>query len=536
MNVIPKLQKQTILSNSKCDIKSFSNIFIDDCFNYSKNFIISIYEKALNKKFENKKGEIEYLYDNQIKQEGYILSIDENNILVKASDCNGAIYATQTIRQLFNFDLDITSANCSKIEDYPEMSWRGLLYDEARHFFGKEHTKKLIDIMSLHKLNVLHWHLSDNEGWRIEIKKYPLLTEIGSKRKESQINGWFSTKTDGIPHEGFYTQDDIKEIINYAKERGIMIIPEIDMPGHFAAASAAYSYLTCRDLKRPVPWYFGGSIPNKKLKMHDWNRSACVANEKTMQFMKDVVGEVIDLFNVPYFHIGGDEAPVGEWTKCPKCKKLMEDNKFTNPRQLQAYFINEVNKFIQTKNCRLIGWNEILKGDYPDKSIIVQYWTPQPDYKVNKHLESGGEIIISKHKYFYFDMPYSMYNLKNTYNFNPKKIKTVNNKYLEQIKGIEGAVWTEWIPSKEKFDFQLHPRMQALSEVAWNNNDKNFDEFLTRLQDFNLLLQKHNIIGATNKVNHKIHLCKRKYIVTKWFNGDQNIEYKMNLNELNKNK
>lgn len=525
MNLIPKPQRYD-KKDGYCKIDNLLVYYVDEKIAELKDTICSILRIGLKRELEFKKGNIDFIYNPSVKDEGYILDVLEDSIVVQASSSTGALWAAQTIRIIGEFDLEEPLLECCHIEDYPEFSWRGLLYDESRHFYGKEATKKLLDMMSLHKLNVLHWHLTDDQGWRIEIKKYPLLTQIGSKRKATHINGWRSIDVDPTPYEGFYTQEDIKEIIEYAKSRGIMIVPEIDMPGHFSAAIAAYKDLACREMDCEVPWWFGGSIAFAEHIKYA-NRPACVSKEKTLNFIHDVLDEVCELFPAPYYHVGGDEAVMNEWKTCPDCQKKMKEKGFKDVKQLQCDFINGIQKYVATKNKRLIGWNESLKGDALDNSVLVQYWTFQKDGKVNDHLRKGGDVILSKHQFFYFDMPYSQYQLKNTYNFTPKAVG-VQDEYLKQVKGVEGAMWTEWLPDVYKFEFHLYPRMEALAEVAWNQNGKNYQEFMARLEQFKSILDKNKINYAENKVCDQMGFFKRIKYQKCWYRGDQNLELKEN--------
>ena len=525
MQLIPKPQKYSQTS-SLCKITSFSTYHIDKELCACSDLILSILQKGLKKELKNKKGEIDILFDKFIKKEGYMLSAKENNITITASDFVGVLYAVESLRILAEFDVELKDFPCCEIDDYPKFEWRGLIIDESRHFFGKEFIKNLLDVMALHKLNVMHWHLTDDVGWRIEIKKYPKLVEVGSKREQSQINGWKSGMGDGIPYEGSYTQEEIKEIINYASSRGIMIVPEIDMPGHFLAAIAAYPELACRNLDRPVPWFLGDKYPSTH-GMPDWNRPLCVSNENTMNVVHDILDEVFALFPAPYFHIGGDEVDMREWKTCPKCQARMQEKGYKDVKQLQCEFINGIQKYAKERGKRLVGWNECLKGDALDSSVLVQYWTPQTDNKVNEHIIKGGEVIISKHQFFYFNMTYAQYPLKNTYDFSLVKCN-VPRGLEDNVKGVEGALWAEWIPNKEKFELQAFPRIEALSEVSWNQSEKNYEEFLGRLDSFNKILKALNINYAESAIHSPKRLFKKLYIMKKWFKGNTDLELNEN--------
>ena len=377
-----------------------SGVFaIDEQLKVNSDFDLELLklEKAQDGKLVIKK-------DSSLDKEEYKLEVTPDLISIKASSETGAYYALQTLRQIGKFELGSKEIPCCIINDKPRFSWRGVQLDESRHFFGKEYVKKMLDMMFMLKLNVFHWHLTDDQGWRIEIKKYPLLTEIGSKRAYTQIHGWGSTDIINEEYSGFYTQDDIKEIVDYAAKRGIMVVPEIDFPAHCAAAIAAYPWLACREINRDVPGYSGGAIPQRKLRQFDKNRPICPGKNKTVDFVKNVIDEVCSLFPAPYFHIGGDEAPKSEWKKCPCCQKRIKDNNLKDEEDLQGWLNNEILAFVKSKGKGLIGWNEVLKAKSLDKSVICQYWTPKKDSRARDWANNGNSVILSNHQSFYFDM------------------------------------------------------------------------------------------------------------------------------------
>lgn len=482
-------------------------------------------------KEDENNASITFAKDTSLPEEGYRLLIDKKGVQVfSATDC-GAFYAVQTMRQLSQADLikksDKLIFPCVEINDSPRISWRGLLLDESRHFFGKDEVKRFLDLMAMLKLNVLHWHLTDDQGWRVEIKKYPRLTEIGSKRNESNIHGWQSCDSDHTPHEGFYTQEDIKEIVQYAADRHISVYPEIDMPAHFAAAMASYNWLGCREKECEVMWYFGGKVPTSQ-GIKDWNRSACAGKETTYEFIFNVIDELVELFPFPYFHIGGDEAPKDEWKNCPHCQKVMKENKLSNETELQGYFTNRIYEYLKTKGRTLIGWNEILSSKILDKNIVGQYWTPVRDANAIRYINNGGRLLLSKHQAFYFDMGYAQYPLKNTYSFDPM-MKGFAADAEKRILGIEGAVWTEWVEGREKLDMITHPRMEALSEVAWTKKEnKNWDDFLRRWQLFKSNLDVFDVNYAEDEISMPKGFIKRKKEVMHWYKIDPNHELELN--------
>ena len=514
------------------DLSCIDALEIDEKFSLTASVIVEILEKGLDKKLPSEGSKpLKIGFASELAPQSYRIECDENGLSIVAGDAAGALYAVQTLRvgAMFGTPQKNLLVPCGKVNDYPRYRWRGILLDEARHFFGEEEIKKLLDVMCMHKLNVLHWHLTDDQGWRVEIKKYPLLTEIGATRPRSQIHGWQSTDVDDVPVSGYYTQEKIKEIVAYAAERGISIIPEIDMPAHLAAAMAAYPWLGCRELKRDPHYYFGSKIPLSQ-GIKDWNRSACIGKPSTMEFIKGVIDEICDMFPAPYFHIGGDEAPKDEWKECPACQALIASLGLKNEKQLQGWFINEVAGYVKSKGRRLIGWNEVLEGDILDKDVVVQYWTPQRDCKVIKHVRRGGKVIISKHRYFYFDMPYAQYPLKNTYMFNPyfEGFMSVDD---NNVKGMEGALWTEWVSTPSKLEFQLFPRMEALAEVSWYGGPKNWKKFLQRVRDYVPLLDSYGLNYASEEIYRDPNPFRRLKKIKTWYGGNENVEYEKNDNK-----
>lgn len=466
--------------------------------------------------------------DTAVSSEAYCLSVSQNGIKIKASDKAGAYYALQSLRQLTKYEFGVRRVKCCEIEDSPRFKWRGLQLDTSRHFWSVDDIKRYIDNMFMMKLNVFHWHITDDQGWRIEIKKYPLLTEIGSVRNNTQINGWHSFEIEEKEYSGYYTREDIKEIVEYAAARSIMIVPEIDFPAHSAAAIAAYPHLACRELERPVPGYFGPTIPEKAMGIKDWNRTICVGKEQTIHFVKDVIDEVCELFPAPYFHIGGDEAPKDEWKNCPHCQKVIKDNNLKDEEALQGWFNNLVLEYLKAKGRQLIGWNEILAANNIDKTIIAQYWTPQRDKNAERYVNSGGKVIMSNHKSFYFDMPYSLYPLKNTYTYSPEKFG-VNKNNVKNVLGVEGEVWTEFIDCTERLDMLVFPRLQALSEVAWSyEENKSWKGFLERLDYFKPFYKLLGINYAVDRVSMPANILDRIFVELKFLKGDTHLETKRN--------
>lgn len=489
--------------------------------------VYSEFELELLKAERSEDANLRIVKNEGLAQEEYTLDINEEGVFISAATETGAYYALQSLRQLAKTDTGVFCAPYVSIKDSPKYSWRGLSLDESRHFFGMEEVKRLLDFMFMFKLNVFHWHLTDDQGWRIEIKKYPLLTEIGSKRKETQINGWGKSDVIKEDYAGFYTQEQIKEVVDYASKRGIMVVPEIDMPAHFAAAMAAYPWLACRELEREVPGYFGGMVPLKR-GIKDWNRTACLGKETTFEFIYNVIDEITELFPAPYFHIGGDEAPTDEWKKCPKCQSLMKEHGMADEYDLQAYFNNEILKYVEKKGKRLIGWNEILKSKTISRDVIGQYWTPKRDKNVEIHAKCGGDLILSNHRSFYFDMTYAQYPLDFTYKFDPERYH-ITGESLNRVLGVEAEIWTEWIDGREKLDLNLFPRVTALSEVAWSPQERmNWKSYKTRLDILKPTLKELGIGYARDGVSLPKNLFERARIRKQFHAGDTHLELKLN--------
>jgi hexosaminidase len=435
----------------------------------------------------------EYVLSEQIPAEGYSLCIEKDKIFIGSSGKAGAFYARQTLRQisgeLFS-DKNYRIPIC-EIEDAPNYEWRGFMLDEARHFFGKETVKHILDDMALLKLNRFHWHLTDDQGWRIEIKKYPLLTEKGSVRRESQLN-FFATRFDGKSYgQGlYYSQEDIEEIIKYAAERYIEIIPETDMPGHMTAAMASYPELFC------------GKKYEVGTKWGIYRDTGCINGENLTAFAHDVIDELCCLFPFGYYHMGGDETP--------KSKKIFS---------VQNAFEKNIAAYLAEKGKTAVGWNEILDFGI-NKNIVAEWWTTGGAKKIKRYAKQGGKVILARFAYSYFDYPYAMTDLRKTYSLSAEKCG------LQDALGIEGALWTEYVTDKSELEFKLYPRLFALAEAAWTANAaRDFRSFEKRLSAFLPLLSSR----GTNYAAKNMYLCRgilRRAIWPFRFFYDGNFEYK----------
>jgi hexosaminidase len=432
--------------------------------------------------------------EGELGLEGYTIQIDPKTIHIVAPYPVGIFYGIQTLRQLFPPEIENKEKvehiewqiPCLRIKDYPRFSWRGFMLDEARYFHGKEVVKKMLDLMNLSKLNKFHWHLTDDQGWRIEIKKYPKLIEIGSKREETVVGGIFSKKRDGLPHSGFYSQDDIKEIINFASERFIQIIPEIDLPGHTRAVLASYPNLSCKGYNFRVSTHWG--IHRDVL---------CTGKEEVFEFVQDVLKEIADLFPTNMIHIGGDEVLKKRWKECPDCQSRLKSEGLSHEKDLQPYFTNRLISFLKEYRQKVIIWNDALKKNLKGNPIC-QYWFREKD-KVIEYLRKGGEAIMSDFRYVYLDHSYKFTPLNLAYKYEPIP-KKLEEKYHKQVLGLEAPLWSEYIPNIKRLEWQTFPRLFAFAEIGWTPKiKKNLNSFQERLK---FLFKRFDIMGI-NYANFK---------------------------------
>ncbi len=426
--------------------------------------------------------------DLNIDKEGYFLSISEEKVEILGKEDVGLYHGVQTFRQilpynLINFEMSENSKIFLphlRIEDYPRFNWRGFMLDEGRHFQGKEIVKTMLEIMALLKLNIFHWHLTDDQGWRIQSKQYPKLIEIGSKRKGTQVGGFISKKIEETPHEGHYKQEDIKEIISYASDRFIEIIPEIEMPGHCMAALAAYPELSCTGGPFEIPNTFG-------IKKDVF----CVGKEKVFQFLENVLQEVMEIFPSNIIHIGGDEVPKDRWKNCLDCQRRIQEENLKNVEELQPYFTNRIAQFLSSKEHATMGWNQILKEGL-QKDVIIQYWMGR-NKKIINALRQGRNMVFSKFGHVYLDYKYEFTPLRKSYRYEPIP-KNLEEEYHENVLGIEAPLWTEWVPNRKRLYWQAFPRLVAVAETGWSlKRNKNYKSFKDRLKVFNKKLQ---LLGA----------------------------------------
>lgn len=416
------------------------------------------------KQYLYKPADIQRYIEEGHGKEGYRLLIDNDGIKIFCETDEGAFRAETTLKQLY---VEKKLPNI-EIWDFPRFQYRGYMLDSVRHFFDVETIKKQIKAMALLKLNYFHWHLTDDQGWRIESKKYPLLTQTGSKRAQ--------TAGDGKPVSGFYTREQIKEVVEFAKQNFIEVIPEIDIPGHMTAAIASYPSLSCDGQDVKVSEGFG---------IH--KNVACAGKDSVIRMLGDIIEEAAELFPCKYFHLGGDEAPGDKWENCPDCKARMQKEGLKNRDELQAYMMNELVKRLEAKGKTVINWNDGMKSENIGGSIIMQHWKESKDCIAASAREAakGRPIIYSPFFGYYLDYPYGMTSLKKTYTYKIGFKGAGDGALL----GLEAPLWTEYIEGEEALEKNTYPRLCAVAERAWSNvKEANYDEFCQRLRRFNKFL------------------------------------------------
>lgn len=417
--------------------------------------------------------------------EAYRIEIDKKGVRLSANTETGIFYGLQTLLQLLN-NGDNKTLPALTINDSPRFPYRGLHLDVSRHFFDKEFVKKQLNAMAYFKMNRLHWHLTDGAGWRIEIKKYPRLTSFAAWRPFDKLNDWwvggrtFCEQDDPRAVGGYYTQDDIREVVAYAADRHITIIPEIEMPGHSEEVLATYPELSCSG----KPYV---------------NADFCIGTEKTFEFLENVLLEVIDLFPSEYIHIGGDEASKSSWKTCPRCQRRMADEHLNSVDELQSYMIHRIEKFLNDHGRKIIGWDEIIEGGLSPTATVMSWRGEEGGIKAVK---VGNQAIMTPGKYCYLDAFQDAPNtqpmaiggyltLEKVYSFEPVP-DSLSTKEAELILGVQGNVWTEYIPTPEHFEYMIYPRILALAEIGWSpSGGKKWDNFHTRaLQAVNILREQ----------------------------------------------
>ena len=449
--------------------------------------------------------------------EGYVLTINKKGISILGGSPAGVFYGIQTLRKALSTDNLTKCLTPCEVKDAPRFSWRGMHLDCSRHFFPVSFVKKFIDLLALHNMNIFHWHLTDDQGWRLEIKSWPRLIEVGSKRSGTII-GTNSDLDDHVPYGGYYTQAEAREIVAYAAQRHITVVPEIDMPGHMLAALASYPELGCTGGPYQVGHYWGV-----------YTDVLCVANPKVYQFVEDVLKEVMDIFPSEVIHIGGDETPTEKWQQCPKCQTLSRTLGSTTSSSeafspltskvspLQTYFTKRVFDFLTSKGRRALGWDEILDGS-PQDAMIMSWRGTEPGAKA---ATTGHDVVMSPTTHCYFDYQQvedtqfepsrcgGFIPIERVYSLDPAP-DSLSVEARSHILGTQANLWAEYMTNEQMVEYQALPRMSALAEVQWTQpGRKNYQAFLQRLTRFTNILEQYHYTYAK-------HLWPERQIPNRW--------------------
>lgn len=410
--------------------------------------------------------------------EHYILNGSAKSISVEGNSYAGTFLGAQSLIQLLPVKKTATlQISLVSISDQPRLKYRGLLLDVARHFFDVEFVKRYIDFIALHKMNRFHWHLTDDQGWRIEIKKYPELSRVGAYRNGTIVGRYPGKENDNIRYGGFYTQDEIKDVVAYAAKRHITVIPEVEMPGHAKAALASYPYLGCT----------GGPYEVKQT----WGVEEevfCAGNDSVFFFLQDVLDEVMPLFPSQYIHIGGDECPKDRWKSCPKCQERIKNKNLKDEHELQSYFIQRIEKYVNSKGKKIIGWDEILEGGLAPNATVMSWRGETGGIEAAKQ---NHDVIMTPGTHVYLDHSQSKkedsvtiggyLSIQKVYSYEPVP-RVLNEKQREHILGAQGNVWTEYMKNSRKVEYMIFPRLSALSEVLWSPSEgRSWNDFEKRL-------------------------------------------------------
>ncbi|MGQ1787810.1 beta-N-acetylhexosaminidase [Saccharicrinis sp. GN24d3] len=509
--IIPKPELVKVL-NGRFKINHKTQVYGGEVLAAEGNYLAKMLSEASGESisFANQ-GNIQLKLDASMSgEEEYVLSVQYNKIEILAKTAKGIFYGIQTLRQLLPSQIEAKTSvqeltiPATLIKDAPRFSYRGMHLDVCRHFYSVEFIKRYLDVLALHKMNTFHWHLTEDQGWRIEIKKYPKLTEIGAWRNGTIVGNYPGTENDNKKYGGFYTQEEIKEVIAYAAQKHITVIPEIELPGHSSAAIAAYTNLSCFPKEQsivPNSLISEGSKKaqkngNPKVVQESWgvyDDVYCAGKEETFAFLEDVLAEVMDLFPSKYVHIGGDECPKGNWERCPHCQKRMAAHDLKDEHELQSYFITRIEKFVNSKGKQIIGWDEILEGGLAPNATVMSWRGNAGGIAAAK---SGHDVIMSPNSTCYFDYYQSedkekepiaiggFLPVEKVYAFDPvpDELNTEEQKY---ILGGQANLWTEYIGTEEYAEYMLLPRLTALSEAVWTKKElKEWEDFTSRLNHF----------------------------------------------------
>lgn len=502
VNIIPQPQQVTVADGGfSLSPKTVINVIKGaEDLTPACTFMSTLVEKSFGQPLsvvngDVKRDAINIIVDPSMKADAYDLTVEKKAIDIKAGSSKAVFYAMQSLRQMMPVGvekgekMDKIRIQNVRIQDEPRLAYRGTMLDVCRHFFTVDEVKTFIDMLALHKLSVFHWHLTDDQGWRIEIKKYPKLTEIGSQRKQTVI-GKNTGKYDGTPYGPyFFTQEEIKDVIQYAADRYVTIIPEIELPGHALAALASYPELGCTGGPYEVCQMWGV-----------FSEVFCPGNEKTFEFWEGVLEEVAELFPGEIIHIGGDECPRDAWKKCKKCQARMKKEKLKEEGDLQNYVVHRIEEFMKTKGKRILGWDEILEGDVSKTAIVMSWRGKKGGIEGAKR---GNEVVMVPNDYAYFDYyqakpvenePFGIGGyvpVEKVYSLDPTEGLTPEEG--EKIIGVQANLWAEYIKTFSHAQYMLLPRMAAIAEVGWTPlARKDYDNFLKRAK---LMTQRYEALG-----------------------------------------
>ena len=491
------------------ELKNGCKISASEGLQNESSYLIKMLGERTGLGFEEaSNGSIQLLIDPSIEaKEGYSMEVTPSSILIRGQQAQGVFYGIQSLLQLLGeYPLDdstVFGVPAVRIKDQPNYAYRGMHLDVCRHFFSVEFVKRYLDVMAMHKLNTFHWHLTEDQGWRIEIKKYPGLTEVGGYRNGTIVGHHPGEANDNEKYGGFYTQDEIRDIVAYAKERHIEVIPEIEMPGHSSAAIAAYPWLSSFPEENTI---IGNNMMSKssrsiqdagitKVVQETWgvfDDVYCAGQETTFLFLEDVLTEVMDLFPSALIHIGGDECPKGNWERSPACQERIKNEGLKDEHELQSYFIKRIEKFVNSKGKNIIGWDEILEGGLAPNASVMSWRGTQGGIAAAKEEHM---VVMSPTSHCYFDYYQSedrdkeplaiggFLPVEKVYAFDPMPAELDAEK-AKYILGGQANLWTEYIATESHAEYMLLPRMTALSEALWTNKaNKDFEDFKVRLQD-----------------------------------------------------
>lgn len=499
------------------------------------NALISKFKKASGWKPEvselaPKSNYVQFNVDDSFENEAYKLDVTKESVIITAKGNSGFAYGLETVRQLLPVAIESKEVVSNTawmipaltIKDQPRFQYRGLMLDVSRHFFNVDYIKKTIDRLAMLKMNVLHLHLVDDQGWRIEIKKYPKLTEIGAYRNGTIVGHYPGSENDNKRDGGFYTQEQIKDIVAYAAKKSVTIVPEIELPGHSSAAIAAYPYLSCfPEEPTDVPHNMMSATSKElqeqgqvKIVQESWGIFKdiyCAGKEDTFTFLEDVLSEVLPLFPSKYIHIGGDEAIKPHWKICPYCQKRMKDEGLKNEHELQSYFVERIEKFINSKGKKIIGWDEILEGGLAPQATVMSWRGTAGGIEA---AEQGHDVIMTPGTHCYFDYYQGPQNeeplaiggyipISKVYEFNPV-VETMTSKEAKHVLGGQANLWSEYIPTTAQSEYMIFPRLAAMAEALWSPKEsRNWNDFSTRLET---MFKRYDYLG--------INYAKSIYLIT----------------------